>query len=85
LPIWSDTLVYYYVLSGKNVYSVETTYGINSVIWNLMTFVENAETGQFLFLTSWLDRRCLVQISIPKFVCDRIVNLWKAIGNVQTK
>jgi hypothetical protein len=31
-------------------YSVETTYGINSVISKLMTFVENAETGQFLFL-----------------------------------
>jgi hypothetical protein len=32
------------------LYSVETTYGINSVISKLMTFVENAETGQFLFL-----------------------------------
>jgi hypothetical protein len=32
------------------VYSVETTYGINSVISKLMTFVENAETGKFLFL-----------------------------------
>jgi hypothetical protein len=31
-------------------YSMETTYGINSVISKLMTFVENAETGQFLFL-----------------------------------
>jgi hypothetical protein len=30
--------------------SVETTYGINSVISKLMTFVENAETGQFLSL-----------------------------------
>jgi hypothetical protein len=31
--------------------SVETTYGINSVILKLMMiFVENAETGQFLFL-----------------------------------
>jgi hypothetical protein len=30
--------------------SVETTYGINSVISKLMTFVKNAETGQFLFL-----------------------------------
>jgi hypothetical protein len=35
---------------GTPVYSVETTYGINSVISKLMTFVENAETGQFLFL-----------------------------------
>jgi hypothetical protein len=33
-----------------SIYSVETTYGINSVISKLMTFVENAETGQFLFL-----------------------------------
>jgi hypothetical protein len=32
------------------LYSVETTYGINSVISKLMTLVENAETGQFLFL-----------------------------------
>jgi hypothetical protein len=31
-------------------YSVEITYGINSVISKLMTFAENAETGQFLFL-----------------------------------
>jgi hypothetical protein len=30
--------------------SVETTYGINSVISKLMTLVENAETGKFLFL-----------------------------------
>jgi hypothetical protein len=35
---------------AKLPYSVETTYGINSVISKLMTFVENAETGQFLFL-----------------------------------
>jgi hypothetical protein len=32
------------------LYSVETTYGINSVISKLMIFVKNAETGQFLFL-----------------------------------
>jgi hypothetical protein len=32
------------------IYSVETTNGINSVISKLMTFVENAEAGQFLFL-----------------------------------
>jgi hypothetical protein len=32
------------------LYSVETTYGINSVISKLMTFVKNAETGRFLFL-----------------------------------
>jgi hypothetical protein len=32
------------------MYSVEITYGVNSVISKLMTFVENAETGQFLFL-----------------------------------
>jgi hypothetical protein len=32
------------------IYSVEITYGINSIISKLMTFVENAETGQFLFL-----------------------------------
>jgi hypothetical protein len=32
------------------IYSVETTYGINSVMSKQMIFVENAETGQFLFL-----------------------------------
>jgi hypothetical protein len=32
------------------IYSVETTYGTNTVISKLMTLVENAETGQFLFL-----------------------------------
>jgi hypothetical protein len=32
------------------IYSVEITYGINSVISKLMTFAENAETSQFLFL-----------------------------------
>jgi hypothetical protein len=32
------------------LYSVEITYGINAVISKLMTFAENAETGQFLFL-----------------------------------
>jgi hypothetical protein len=32
------------------IYSVETTYRINSVISKRMTFVENAEIGQFLFL-----------------------------------
>jgi hypothetical protein len=34
----------------KEIYSVEITYGINSVISKLMTFAENAETDQFLFL-----------------------------------
>jgi hypothetical protein len=32
------------------LYSVETTYGINSLISKQMTIVENAETGQFVFL-----------------------------------
>jgi hypothetical protein len=32
------------------LYCVEITYGINSIITKLMTFAENAETGQFLFL-----------------------------------
>jgi hypothetical protein len=35
---------------NKHLYSVETTYGINSVISKIMTFVKNTETGQFLFL-----------------------------------
>jgi hypothetical protein len=33
-----------------SIYSVETPYGINSVMSKLMTFVKNAETGRFLFL-----------------------------------
>jgi hypothetical protein len=41
-----STKVFLHVL----IYSVETTYGINSVISKLMTFVKNAETGRFLFL-----------------------------------
>jgi hypothetical protein len=36
------------VLDGND--SVEITYGINSVISKVMTFAENSETGQFLFL-----------------------------------
>jgi hypothetical protein len=32
------------------IFSVEITYGINSIISKLMIFVENAETDQFLFL-----------------------------------
>jgi hypothetical protein len=37
------------------IYSVEITYGINSVISKLMTFSENGETGQFLFLMLFLS------------------------------
>jgi hypothetical protein len=37
------------VLDKLYLYSVEITYGINSVISKLMTFVKNAETSQFLF------------------------------------
>jgi hypothetical protein len=36
--------------NAQTVYSVEITYGINSVISKLMTFAENTEAGQFLFL-----------------------------------
>jgi hypothetical protein len=35
--------------SRINICTVEITYGINSVISKLMTFVKNAETGKFLF------------------------------------
>jgi integrase len=37
-------------VNALELYSVETTYGINSVISKLVTFVKNAETGRFLFL-----------------------------------
>jgi hypothetical protein len=40
---------------------VETTYGINSVISKLMTFVENIETGQFLFL---------IMLILSSFTCS---------------
>jgi hypothetical protein len=43
------------------VYSVETTYGINSVISKLIKLVENAETGQFLFL---------VMLILSSFTCS---------------
>jgi hypothetical protein len=39
-----------YFFIKYQIYSVEITYGINSIISKLMIFVENAETGQFLFL-----------------------------------
>jgi hypothetical protein len=45
----------------KKIYSVETTYGINSVISKLMTFVENAETGQFLFM---------IMLILSSFTCS---------------
>jgi hypothetical protein len=48
--IWSSTSVYInkeFSKPATSIYSVETTYGINSVISKLTTFVENAETGQF--------------------------------------
>jgi hypothetical protein len=38
------------IVLHHKLYSVEITYGINSVISKLMIFAENAETGQFLFL-----------------------------------
>jgi hypothetical protein len=53
----NDPEFFWQVISGPPcinrhsvLYSVEITYGINSVISKLMTFAENAETGQFLFL-----------------------------------
>jgi hypothetical protein len=43
------------------IYSVETTYGINSIISKLTTFVENVETGQFLFL---------IMLILSSFTCS---------------
>jgi hypothetical protein len=40
----------YFMHLLRTLYSVETTYGLNSVISKLMTFSENVETVQFLFL-----------------------------------
>jgi membrane-anchored glycerophosphoryl diester phosphodiesterase (GDPDase) len=42
------------ILITSCIYSVEITYGIKSVISKLMTFVENAETGQFLFFIMFI-------------------------------
>jgi hypothetical protein len=44
---------------GHIIYSV--TYGINSVISKLMTIVENAETGQFLFM---------IMLILSSFTCS---------------
>jgi hypothetical protein len=38
------------LLLQAELYSVETTYGINSIISKLTIFVKNAETGRLLFL-----------------------------------
>jgi hypothetical protein len=43
---------------------VEITYGINSIISKLMTFVENAETGQFLFLVIPGDQEGLFKLAV---------------------
>jgi hypothetical protein len=43
------------------LYSVEITYGINSVISKLMTFLGNAETGPFLFL---------IMLILSWFICS---------------
>jgi hypothetical protein len=47
------TLINIYVNKRIKFYSVETTYGINSVISKLMTFVENAETFLIALILSW--------------------------------
>jgi hypothetical protein len=46
----TENIFHWWQIWSKERYSVEITYGINSVISKLMTFAENAETGQFLFL-----------------------------------
>jgi hypothetical protein len=58
-------------------YGVETTYGLNSVISKLMTFVKNAETGQFLFLII-LILSCLTCSWRHSFLSyDAITNFFK--------
>jgi hypothetical protein len=47
--------------SNTHTYSVETAYGIHSVISKLMTFVDNAETGQFLFM---------IMLILSSFTCS---------------
>jgi hypothetical protein len=50
-----------FIQKRYGIYSVETTYGINSVISKLMTFVKNAEKGQFLFL---------IMVILSCFICS---------------
>jgi hypothetical protein len=58
-------------------YSVEITYVINSVISKLMTFVENAETGQFLFLIMFILSCYTYDIMHPFLSYDVITNFFK--------
>jgi hypothetical protein len=44
------TLYHWSTIINATTYSVETTYGVDSVMSKLMAFVEGAGTGQFLFL-----------------------------------
>jgi hypothetical protein len=59
------------------LYSVETTYGINSVMSKLMTFVENAETGQFLFLIVLILSSFTCSWHHPFLSYDDITNFFK--------
>jgi hypothetical protein len=47
MVICNQFLINFIIIS---LYSVETAYGVNSVDSGLMTFVDDAETGQFLFV-----------------------------------
>jgi hypothetical protein len=60
--LYRDHSVYQKQKNKCNIlYSVEITYGINSVISKLMTFLENAETGPFLFL---------IMLILSWFICS---------------
>jgi hypothetical protein len=48
-------------VNALDLYSVETTYGINSVISTLMTFVGNSERGQLLFM---------IMLILSSFTCS---------------
>jgi hypothetical protein len=60
-----------------NLYSVEITYGINSVISKLMTFAENAETGKFLFLIMLILSYFTFSLRHPFLSYDVITNFFK--------
>jgi hypothetical protein len=59
------------------IYSVEFTYGINSVISKLMTFAENTETGQFLFLIMLVLSYFTCSCRHPFLSYDVITNFFK--------
>jgi hypothetical protein len=49
VKICSRLLRYTYLLVSMPIYSVETLTGIKFITWTYLIFVQNPETGRFLF------------------------------------